>query len=108
MVAVLYDAVTGRWFVGHTGTGNKSQGDIPAAIWNRIPDELNIPHYKFGRTCAEVHCLRQAYAARVGGNKARELENSVFAAYSPLEGRLRPPCGSCTAWIAASGGKAVR
>jgi len=106
MVAVMYDTVSQRWFVGHTGRGT-GQGLIPAAIWNTIPTEINADSYRFGRTCAEVDCLRQAYANRQPGDQTRPLESSVFAAYSPLERRFRPPCMACARWIGESGGVAV-
>lgn len=107
MLAVMYDTVLQRWFTGRTGT-DPIQGNIPLTIWNRIPQQIDAEHYRFGRTCAEVHCLRQAYQQRNSEQRLQEdLNDSVFAAFSPLEGRIRSPCNACTQWITQSGGSAV-
>ncbi|WP_444898781.1 hypothetical protein ACJJIX_13460 [Microbulbifer sp. VAAC004] len=110
MVAVMYDSVLEQWFEGSTGNGT-SRGYIPNTIWNTIPAELDVDRYIFGRTCAEVDCLRRAFSQRRrSGENSQSIKNSIFAARQPNKHKgksdRRPPCGACKAWIARAGAKA--
>lgn len=101
MVCVMYDAALRTYFTGFNGAKRSyEQGHIPDGIWNNIPERIDPDFYKFGRGCAEVHCISQAFAARnTAGNTNQTLAECVFASFHPKEGKERPACAGCNQWL---------
>jgi hypothetical protein len=105
MVCVMYDAALRAYFTGfNQAKRSYEQGHIPAAIWNNIPEKTDPDFYKFGRGCAEVHCISQAFATRnTAGNADQTLQGCVFASFHPKEGKERPACAGCNQWLTPTG-----
>lgn len=101
---VMYDPVTGNHYRGRCGW-NAQQGNIPALVWDEIPDDSNPDAYKFGKNCAEVQCVSKAYDARSVTQRQSGIEGCVFVAWDTLRKQHKPPCGSCKAWIAKLGAR---
>lgn len=103
MAASMYDYYLGRWFQGKSGHG-KNQGNVPAVVWNRISATIDADKYQFGRNCAEVDCLIQAYNTRPLWLQAFGIGKSVFqAARVHKTPTSQDACGGCRTWVSQSG-----
>lgn len=108
MCSVMYDAANGRYYRGVSGKNNQ-QGNVLAAIWNSITPG-DSERYEFGHSCAEVHCLVQAYAARTAPQQLQNLDGCYFIArrIQPMKHDLQAACRSCSAWIRKAGGQFIQ
>jgi hypothetical protein len=101
MVCAMYDRELRQYFTGFHRPGVvNAQGRVPLAIWSLVPSTNNPDAYQFGRGCAEVDCLTQAFEARHGaGVASQSIKGCVFVAYHPKEQNERPACGGCQKWL---------
>jgi hypothetical protein len=104
MVCRMYDLVLRRYFTGYNRPQQAyTRGHVPDEIWSHIPVTINVDAYQFGRGCAEVDCLTQAFDERHSkGVTSTSIKGCVFVAYHPKEQKERPACTGCCRWLGHS------
>ncbi|MDI1448042.1 hypothetical protein [Polyangium sp. 6x1] len=105
VICEMWDTETKRWYAGRSGHG-RAQGKVPISIWKRIPDvnQADRSDWAFGKNCAEVECIIEAYKE---GKTAPDLRGCYFIAFHIPDNRVVGPCRTCKKWVPSSGGQAA-
>jgi hypothetical protein len=106
VICEMWDSETNQWYSGKCGFAAEQsvgRGSIPPNIWSSIPNQQYPDEYRFGRTCAEVDCILQAFGK---GHKQRtDLAGCYFFSYNRRQGRTWGACSGCKSWIEQHSGQ---